>query len=141
MSAYIIGGSLLGYALAPMVVLPLIQAYGLSSLVYLILPGILVSILLWRSGADTLKVEDNNKKTEVRLPGADSIKWLIILNVIVACRYWAIAVVIGFMPLLFITMGYTYTSAGLLLTVLLAMGALGIFAGGYLCDLLPRKRY
>jgi MFS transporter, FSR family, fosmidomycin resistance protein len=138
MSVYVIGGSV-GYALSPLIVVPLVQKFGLQNLIWLVLPGVTVALLLMYLGIHRIKFGLPQNDLKFKWPKGKTAKWLGVLNIIVACRAWTLAVVMGFFPLLYVLRGNTLISGGVLLTVFLAMGSIGIFIAGFLSDLISRK--
>lgn len=140
MSIYVVAGSV-GFALSPLIVVPLVDAFGLSSLLYLFIPGLVMVLFLIGSGSKDLMLNPHRKGFSFQLPTGDTFKWLLILNFIAASRAWAHTAIIAFIPLYFISQGYSFVSGGMLLAVFLMMGSVGIFAAGYLSDIFSRRLF
>ncbi|MCL5046780.1 MAG: hypothetical protein M1598_08355, partial [Actinobacteria bacterium] len=112
---------------------------GQSGLWLLAIPGLVGAALIWGElGQFRLPNRDRGRGSSAFSLGGQG-KWLALLNVVAGFRAWALAVVVAFVPLLFVRMGYSQVAAGGLLTFFLLAGTVGIIAGGYLTEHLSRK--
>lgn len=135
-----IGGGNLGFALAPAMVMFFIAKFGLSNLLWIAIPGIVLTAAYYLQNLHKLKLS-----TPLRMKNASTDVWyksmpLLNLNIVMGLRAWSQVAVTTFLPILITGAGYSAAVAGSMLTVFLLGGALGGFIGGYLSDKLGYKR-
>lgn len=140
MSLYVAGGSI-GYATTPLVALPIIERYGLTSLWILIIPGILGAAALMPGGLLRTRLAHTDKKSPGRDAFKDANRWFVVLTAIVALRAWTQYVLQTFVPLFFVQRGSSLIEGGQLLTVFLVSGTLGIIGAGYVTRYISNQRF
>lgn len=130
-----------GFALSPLLLVPLFQTYGLHATVVTVIPGIMVAVLLLffaprdnvLKGANTpLSVVINSLKSASKELGA-------IVGVI-AIRSLAYTGMLTLLPLYFKSQDLSNIAASHLVTIMLATGAIGGVIGGFISDYFGRKR-
>lgn len=140
LSAFVAFGNF-GFALSPLLLVPLFQTYGLSSTIVTVVPGIFVAILLFfyaprnnaLSGSKTsLSVVINSLKA--------ASKELIAIIGVIAVRSLAYTGMLTLLPLYFKSENLSNIAASHLVTIMLASGAVGGVLGGYISDIYGRKR-
>ncbi|MDF2499987.1 MAG: fsr 2 [Anaerosporomusa subterranea] len=136
-----IGGGNIGVALAPAVVIYFLLNYGAHNLIWLAIPGFLLSMAFYLTGIHKVKLVSPQKAAAVigGTPWYRSAS-LIKLNLVMGLRSWPQAVIPNFLPVWLVQKGFPPTLAGTMLTVFLAGGAIGSVFGGYVGDKLGRKR-
>jgi MFS transporter, FSR family, fosmidomycin resistance protein len=129
----------LGYALAPIITIPVVKELGLKGLIILIVPGLLSS--LWLKTSNVSKTDLNKSKVNFSYRGTfqGNISRLIQLNSIVGLRAWAMMIITSFLPLYLVKGGMTISKAGNMLTIFLVANTIGIFAGGWLAERVQRR--
>ncbi|HSQ41492.1 MAG TPA: MFS transporter [Fibrobacteraceae bacterium] len=128
-----------GVALAPLLLVPYLQRYGLPATRYLFVPGFVAAFLVWlaipqNGGAPQIKKAPptlGNLKSALR-------PLLKILSV-VSLRSWTYFSLISFLPLFHKAKGIPLDSSGRLLFLMLATGAAGGLLGGYFWDKIRGK--
>ncbi len=138
MQACFVAAGNVGWALPPLLVVPFVQAYGLRSTPWLVVPGVLVAILLYVSAPDgTARVKASPSPF---LPVLRS-SWreLGTIVLVVTCRSLAYFGLIAFLPLYLQQEGVPLVVGGRLVFLMLFTGAVGGLVGGYVSDALGRK--
>jgi FSR family fosmidomycin resistance protein-like MFS transporter len=130
----------IGIALSPLILVPLFQAFGLRASLFVIIPGVLVTILLYlfaphidsssRKGASFRMALDTLKK---------SARHLVPIIGVIAVRSMAYTGMLTLLPLYFLERNYSKIVSSQLLTVMLASGAAGGVLGGLVSDRYGRK--
>ncbi|MDQ6929075.1 MAG: MFS transporter [Candidatus Eremiobacteraeota bacterium] len=136
-SIFQIGGAL-GFALGPIVISHLIDRFGARGSVVMLAPGLLAAAFLFATmrRVDFAAVRhhgtENNAgaatQTVVDRPGVS------LLVASTAFRYLVTAAFMTYLPNLVAVRGGSIVAAGEIVTAFLAVGAIGLFAGGYLGD-------
>lgn len=130
-----------GFAFGPLLLVPLFQAYGLKATVVTIIPGIIVSILLFffsprdqvsKSIPPTLSVVFKTLKA--------SSKELTAIVSVIAVRSLAYTGLLTIFPLYFKYKNLSNIQASHLVTIMLAAGAIGGVIGGFISDYFGRKQ-
>lgn len=140
LSAFVAFGNF-GYALSPLLLIPLFQAFGLHSTLFTVIPGILAALLLL-----LFAPKDNVLKgTDTRLSElAESLKSasaeLSILIGVIAVRSLAYTAMLTLLPLYFKAQNVSNIAASHLVTIMLASGAVGGVTGGFISDTFGRKK-
>ena len=137
-SVFVAAGNV-GWALTPLMVVPLTEHYGLEITPVFILPGALVAVLLWFSAP-----KDANKQEKAAPPPLWPVlraNWSELTKVVlvVACRSLAYFGLVAFLPLYLQHENISLVAGSRILFLMLFSGALGGLAGGYLSDLIGRK--
>jgi len=130
-----------GFALSPVVFVPLLARTGLNGTMYLLIPGILVSLFLIRFAQVPQKEkssEGNASKASYRdlLGSAWEITKIVIVIVIRSTVYMGLIVLL---PNFFRTQALSSIASGHLVSIMLFAGAAGGLAGGWISDRLGRK--
>lgn len=136
-SIFQIGGAV-GFALGPVAIARLLQADGSHGSLWMLLPGALaVGILsLAMRGVDAHARRAHRAQRESAPAGARTVDRIGVglLVASTALRYLVGAAFVTYLPNLVVARGGTLVQAGVLVTAFLAVGALGLYAGGYLGD-------
>ena len=123
----------LGWALTPLLVIPLVERYGLEVTPYFVIPGLIVTILL------AIKAEKTVPRSQTEtIPLMEALRpafrELSKLVLIIAIRTVTFSGIVAFLPLYMQQRGVSLTASAQLLFILLLSGAAGGIAGGYLSD-------
>ena len=133
MSTFVTGGTL-GFALGPLLAVTVVGRFGLDHTYLAAIPGVLMAIVLLARFA---RLDPRPRRIGPRPAFAELrpvARPLTLLYFAVVCRS---AVSYGFMTFLPIHLsqrGYSVAAGGALLTIYLALGALGGFLGGWLAE-------
>lgn len=138
MSYYIAGGNL-GYALAPIIIVAYLNAFPLTNLSILMIPGLLFGCICLRSGLTQIPTKATRTKT-FRLRGLLQNASILRLNIAMGLRCITHVSMSTFLPLLLVTSGYSGLLSGSLLTLFLVGCTVGGLTGGYLGDRFAHKR-
>src|SRR5665648_229612 len=131
----------MGFALSPLLLVPLFQTYGLHATIVTIIPGILVALLLYFFAPRN----DNSIGTTpafsvvLRSLKLASHELSAIVGVI-AIRSLSYTGMLTMLPLYFKSESLSNIAAGHLVTIMLAAGAVGGILGGFISDKFGRKR-
>lgn len=137
-SIFQIGGAV-GYAFGPVTISLLLQHYGNSGSLWMLLPGALAVIALfaWMRGIDAhAQREQEAHRAKLDASGiADVDKTGVgLLVAATALKYLAAAAFMTYLPNLVVARGGTIAEAGVIVTAFLAAGVVGLYAGGWLGD-------
>jgi len=135
-----IGGGNIGVAVAPAVVIFLILHFGVASLLWLILPSLLLPLAYYFYGLHRIPLSAPSANFS-SVPGPAWYKStnLLKLNMVMGLRSWPQVALPTFLPLWLAQQNHSPALAGGMLTVLLSGGALGSVMGGYVGDNIGRK--
>lgn len=140
LSAFVAFGNF-GFALSPLLLVPLFQAYGLKSTVVTIIPGIIVALLLFFfSPKDQVLKSSSPKLSAVFKSLKDSAKELVAIISVIAIRSLAYTGLLTILPLYFKYKNLSTIQASHLVTIMLAAGAFGGIIGGFVSDYFGRKQ-
>lgn len=138
LSTYITAGSL-GYALTPVIVVPLALNWGLDKVGWLALPGLITALLLLLTGINQVQVaKPQQQKSDAigvkphwrQLPLAQLFR----LNVVVGLRSWVQLAFMTFGIQLMVQRGHTGEVASLGMTWFLVAGTVGTMLSGRWAD-------
>lgn len=140
LSAFVAFGNF-GFALGPLLLVPLFQAYGLHATLVTVVPGILVALLL------LLFAPRNNVLTGTA-PALSTVlhslkaaaRELAAIVGVIAIRSLAYTGMLTMLPLYFKSQHYSNIAASHLVSMMLAAGAFGGVFGGFISDYYGRKR-
>lgn len=138
MAMYITAGNA-GYALGPMVVVPLVLALGLQATPILAIPGLVSALLLaLYAPRNWLKRPERGHPPLWRVFASE---WSGLTRLLSLATFRAVTVIalITFLPLLFQSRGYPPTMWAGLMTVFLFSGTGAGLLGGYLSDRIGRR--
>lgn len=130
----------MGFALGPLILVPLFQAYGLRATLFTVIPGILVTLLLVLF-APRIRISmraSPSLRTVLASIGAASRQLVPIVSVI-AVRSLAYTGMLTLLPLYFAEKQLTKIAASHLVTIMLFSGAVGGILGGFISDRFGRK--
>jgi FSR family fosmidomycin resistance protein-like MFS transporter len=129
-----------GFALGPLLLVPLFDAYGLKATVVTIIPGIIVAILLFLF-APRDQVSESAPPTlgAVLKSLKASAKELTAIIGVIAFRALAYTGLLTILPLYFKYKNLSNIQASHLITIMLAAGAIGGVTGGFISDYFGRK--
>ena len=130
-----------GFALAPLLLIPLFEFYGLEATVFTVVPGIFVAILLllFAPRNDLLSGATTDLSAVLDSLKASSRELVAIISVI-AIRSLAYFGMLTILPLYLKSQNLSNIAASHLLTIMLASGAIGGIVGGFISDYYGRKR-
>lgn len=136
-----IGGGNIGVAIAPALVIFLILTFGITSLLWLIVPSLLLTAAYYFYGIHRIPL---SSPPSANFSSAPNPTWyksanLLKLNIVMGLRSWPQVALPTFLPLWLAQQNHSPALAGGMLTVLLTGGALGSVIGGYAGDKLGRK--
>lgn len=143
MSLYSTGGSF-GYALAPLIAIPLEARFGLGVLAWMFPLGLVVAGFMRLAGISRLRAKPPNLDTAgfagIWRAVRERFSTLIWLNLIVGVRAWATYSLTFLVPLYYLRLGYTKAMVSLPLFIYLLVSTAGAMAGGFLSDRYGRRR-
>lgn len=130
-----------GFALSPLLLVPLFQAYGLKATEITVIPGIIVAILLLFYAPRNNVLKGNNTPLSVVLTSlkSASLELSAIIGVI-AIRSLAYTGMLTLLPLYLKSENLSNIAASHLVTIMLTSGAIGGITGGLISDRYGRKR-
>jgi MFS transporter, FSR family, fosmidomycin resistance protein len=140
MSLFGLGGNI-GFALGPVIVTPLVLAFGLSGTLFFVVPAALVSLFLAGRLAHliTFRPPRLAGAHEVGSPDDDWSGFRRLAGVI-AFRTFVYFGLLTFVPLYYVNaLGTSKTTANIALTAMLVGGAFGTLTGGWLADRFGRR--
>ena len=138
MSIFLMSG-FLGVALGPLEILAVVTRFGLASAYLTILPGLVISVLLWKyafMGERAAAVEVRRHPISDLMPAMWPLSGL---WAIVALRNFTHQAIGTFLPLMLKSSGSSVWAWGLALSIFLTAGAVGGLVGGYLSDRFNRR--
>ncbi|MEA4902206.1 MFS transporter [Desulfitobacterium sp.] len=140
LSAFIAFGNL-GFALSPLLLVPLFQTYGLHASLVTVVPGVVVAILLLLFAPRNNLLKGNaTPLSEVLNSLKSSSRELSAIIGVVAIRSLAYTSMLTLLPLYFKLQNLSNIAASHLVTIMLAAGAVGGVIGGFISDYYGRKR-
>ena len=136
-SIFQIGGAA-GFALGPVAIAAALHADGPRGSLWMLIPGAIAvaAIFLPMRGVDRDAVEHHRATTAASpaWPGKVDRTGVSLLVASTALKYLVGAAFMTYLPNLIVARGGTVVQAGELVTAFLAVGVVGLFAGGYLGD-------
>lgn len=140
LSAFVAFGNF-GFALSPLLLVPLFQTYGLKATKITVIPGIIVAILLFFFAPrnNVLTGSKTPLSVVIRSLKSASMELGAIIGVI-AIRSLAYTGLLTLLPLYFKSENVSNITASHLLTIMLATGAIGGVIGGFISDRYGRKQ-
>ncbi|MDQ2865492.1 MAG: MFS transporter [Candidatus Eremiobacteraeota bacterium] len=140
MSVFTLGGYL-GFAFGPVAVTPLINAFGLHGIAFLLVPAVIISALVWRDLPRFEEARRTAHRSRKMLPGQDDWRAFLNLTGVVALRSMTFLAAVTFLPIFAERIAHASANlASLALTLLLLGGAAGTIWGGRLADRIDRRR-
>jgi FSR family fosmidomycin resistance protein-like MFS transporter len=139
LSGFVAFGNM-GYALGPLILVPLFQAFGLGVTPFTVIPGVLVTVLLFFFTPNDRLIKPNELTiTEVFKSIRLAARELFAIISVIAIRSMAFTGLITFLPLYFKSKNLSNISIGYMVTTMLFSGVFGGILGGYLSDNYGRK--
>ncbi|GAC1389373.1 MAG: MFS transporter [Vulcanimicrobiaceae bacterium] len=136
-SIFQIGGAF-GYALGPIVISRLLEHFGPGGSLAMLVPGLIACGILFvtMGRVDRAAARDHQPAdTSGTLPtGAIDHTGVALLVASTSLKYLVAAAFMTYLPNLIVARGGSIALAGEVVTLFLGIGALGLFAGGYLAD-------
>ncbi len=130
-----------GFALSPLLLVPLFQAYGLQVTTVTVIPGILVAVLLFYfAPRDNVLGGAQTSLAQVVSTLKAASKELSSIIGVIAIRALAYSALITLLPLYFKSQNLSNITASHLITIMLLTGAIGGIIGGFISDYFGRKR-
>ena len=130
-----------GFALGPLLLVPLFQAFGLKATVVTIIPGVIVALLLFLfSPKDQTSTNTPPTLGIVFKTLEASAKELTAIVGVIAVRSLAYTGLLTILPLYFKYKSLSNIQASHLVTIMLATGAFGGVIGGFISDYFGRKQ-
>ncbi|MHB8125457.1 MAG: MFS transporter [Desulfitobacteriaceae bacterium] len=130
-----------GFALSPLLLVPLFQSYGLQATLVTVVPGIFVAILLLLFAPRNNVLSGATPALSVVLHSLKSAaQELIAIIGVIAIRSLAYTGMLTILPLYFKSQNLSNIAASHLLTIMLFAGAFGGILGGFISDYYGRKR-
>ncbi len=143
-SLFTTSGSI-SYSIGPFIAGVLITFYGLSSIAWLVIPGILGAAWIYYIGKKYRNTDELTFTRRNPEPNVERKKyWWVPAGIVVtlcSLRAWGYVGIITYLPALLILgqHGMDTMTTSLIVTVMLFVGVGGQIAGGYLCDRFGRK--
>lgn len=130
-----------GFALGPLLLVPLFEAYGLKATLVTVIPGILVALLLYFfSPHKSLLLGSAPALSDVVCSLRRAAQELVAIVSVIAVRSLAYTGLLTMLPLYFKSQDLSNIAASHLVTLMLFAGAFGGVLGGYISDLYGRKQ-
>ena len=127
-----------GLAFTPLMVVPFVEEFGMKATPIFIIPGVIVSILLWISAPKMPPSEKTNRPALSRVIKGSIKSIMKVLNVVII-RSLAYFGLVAFLPLYLQEKDISMTFSSYLIFLMLFSGALGGLLGGHLSDKIGRK--
>ena len=140
LSAFVGFGNI-GFALGPLLLVPLFQAYGLKATLVTVIPGIIVAFLLYFfSPRNALLTGTSPDLAAVWVSVKAARRELSAIISVIAIRSLSYTGMLTMLPLYFQSQNISNIAASRLLTLMLFAGAVGGLMGGFISDYYGRKR-
>ena len=139
MSVFVTAGNL-GFALSPLLLIPLFQNFGLQATPVTVIPGVLAAVFLFIFAPRTALSKNNPTPLSKILKSVNEARSELFAIVgVIGIRSAAYTAVLTLLPLYFQSESVDITIAGYLVAIMLACGAVGGLVGGFLSDQFGRK--
>ncbi|MBP1764913.1 MAG: transporter [Firmicutes bacterium] len=139
LSAFVAFGNF-GFALGPLLLVPLFQTYGLQATVVTIIPGIFVAVLLLFFAPRNNVLNGSNPSFAAVCNSLKSAqRELLMIIGVIAIRSLAYTALLTTLPLYFKEQNLSNIAASHMVTLMLFAGAIGGITGGFLSDRYGRK--
>lgn len=139
LSAFIAFGNF-GFALGPLLLVPLFEAHGLQGTLYTVVPGVMVSLLLLFFSPRVNVSPSNPPELSALIASLKtSARELSTIVGVIAVRSLAYTGMLTMLPLYFKSQNLSNIAASHLVTIMLAAGAVGGIIGGFISDRFGRK--
>jgi FSR family fosmidomycin resistance protein-like MFS transporter len=139
MSLFSVGGNI-GFALGPILVTPLVLAFGLSGTLLVMAPTALMGVVLARELPRLKRFRTTPAHSEAGSEARDAWGPFTVLGLVIALRSFVYFGMVTFIPLYYVRDLHTSTAlGGAALSVMLIGGAVGTLVGGRLADRFGRR--
>ena len=139
LSTFVAFGNI-GFALSPLLLVPLFQTYGLYATIYTVIPGILVALLLFFFAPKNAVLGGNSPTLSEVLDSLQSARSeLLAITAVIAIRSLAYVGLLTILPLYFQAQKLSSIASSHLIFIMLFSGALGGILGGFISDHYGRK--
>jgi len=133
-------GGYLGFAVGPLVTTPLLIVFGLHGTAFLIIPGLILSVLLVRDLPRYHEARAHAHRTRHERPGENDWRGFGIMGAVVALRATVFFAAVTFTPIYAIAVTHVDKALGsAALAAMLLAGAFGTLYGGRLADRIDRR--
>lgn len=140
MSTFTVGGYL-GFAVGPVVAAPLILAFGLPGVAFLLIPAVVIAVLLVRELPRFNEIRRTAHRVHRERSGNDDWRGFSLMGVVVALRSTTFLAAVTFTPVFIMRVSGVHAVFGsFALFALLLGGAIGTMQGGRLADRIDRRR-
>lgn len=140
MSTFTVGGYL-GFAVGPILATPLILAFGLPGVAFLLIPAAIIAVMLVRELPRFTAVRRTAHIAHRERPGRDDWRGFSLMAVVVALRSTTFLAAVTFTPVYLMRVTGAHAALGsFALFALLLGGAVGTMQGGRLADRFDRRR-
>ena len=136
--AFFIASGNLGWALAPLVIVPFVTAFGLGATPYLAIPGALTAAIL-APVSRGVNIDKRKRTASHAIFPEGSVLHLSRIVFIVMCRSLTYFGMVAFLPIYLSEKGFSIGRSGNLLFLMLAAGAAGGLIGGFISDRWSRR--
>jgi FSR family fosmidomycin resistance protein-like MFS transporter len=137
-SLFSAGGNM-GYAIMPLLVVPVAAIWGLPGTLIFLIPGLVMTLLLYKYAPEAPSTGAHLRLEELIKDITSVIKPLMVVTGVVCMRAWIFFGLITFLPLYFAFRSESPTVASVHLFILLVFGAIGGLIGGAASDKYGRK--
>lgn len=137
-SFYIAGGNI-GAAASPLVVAAFIEQFSEQSLIYMAIPAIMASVLIYMRHLQAPAPQPVKDGKEVKILKLIASKQFIVLNTSIAFRSWSYCAFIVFIPMLYSDHCFSSIEGASVLVVMLVGAVAGGLTGGALTDIFGPK--
>jgi FSR family fosmidomycin resistance protein-like MFS transporter len=139
LSTFVAFGNI-GFALSPILLVPLFQTYGLHASIYTVIPGIFVAILLFFFAPKNDILSGNAPTLSDVIHSLQAARSeLLAITGVIAIRSLASVGLLTILPLYFQALKLSSISSSHLVFIMLFSGAIGGILGGFISDLFGRK--
>ena len=130
-----------GFALGPLLLVPLFEAYGLRATAVTVIPGFLVAVLLYFFAPGNSELSGPVPEFSAVIQSLkSSTRELAAIIGVIAIRSLSYSGMLAILPLYFKSQNLSNIAASHLLTIMLFAGAVGGLLGGFLSDYYGRKQ-
>jgi FSR family fosmidomycin resistance protein-like MFS transporter len=140
MSTFTVGGYL-GFAIGPILAAPLMLAFGLPGVAFLLIPAAVIAVLLVRELPRFHQVRSSAQRAHRERGGNDNWRGFSLMALVVALRSTTFLAAVTFTPVFIMHVTGAHPVLGSFsLFALLLGGAIGTMQGGRLADRFDRRR-
>lgn len=135
-----VGFGNIGFALGPLLLVPLFQTYGLQATLVTVIPGILVAFLLYFYSPRNAVLSRASPELSAVWKSVNAARGeLSAIILVIAIRSLSYTGMLTMLPLYFQSQNMSNIAASRMLTIMLFAGAVGGLLGGFISDYYGRK--